>query len=119
MNFLFLFLKDIDGITALHLCAFFNCVATCDTLCARRAFVNAKDNQLLTPLFYACKANCPVLKQYFIFSILFLQINSRLLFEHWLIMVLIVMRKINIGKLHYISVHYLLMRLQRVILLIM
>lgn len=52
--------KDIDGITALHLCAFFNCVATCDTLCARRAFVNAKDNQLLTPLFYACKANCPV-----------------------------------------------------------
>ncbi|CAF0870900.1 unnamed protein product [Rotaria sordida] len=53
--------KDIDGITALHLCAFFNCVATCDTLCARRAFVNAKDNQLLTPLFYACKANCPTI----------------------------------------------------------
>jgi len=58
-NFIF-FLKDIDGITALHLCAFFNCVATCDTLCARRAFINAKDNQLSTPLFYACKANCPV-----------------------------------------------------------
>lgn len=54
-------MKDIDGITALHLCAFFNCVATCDTLCARRAFVNAKDNQLLTPLFYACKANCPTI----------------------------------------------------------
>ncbi|CAF3512085.1 unnamed protein product [Adineta steineri] len=53
--------KDIDGITALHLCAFFNCVATCDTLCARQAFVNAKDNQLLTPLFYACKANCPII----------------------------------------------------------
>ncbi len=56
-------MKDIDGITALHLCAFFNCAATCDTLCARRAFVNAKDNQLLTPLFYACKANCPVTKK--------------------------------------------------------
>ena len=55
-----LFLKDVDGITALHLCAFFNCTATCETLCARQAFVNAKDNQLLTPLFYACKANCPV-----------------------------------------------------------
>ena len=57
---LFDFFKDIDGVTALHLCAFFNCISTCDTLCARRAFVNAKDNQLLTPLFYACKANCPV-----------------------------------------------------------
>ncbi|CAF1316153.1 unnamed protein product [Adineta ricciae] len=53
--------KDTDGITALHICAFFNCIATCDTLCARQAFVNAKDNQLLTPLFYACKANCPTI----------------------------------------------------------
>ncbi|UJR37741.1 hypothetical protein I4U23_030436 [Adineta vaga] len=53
--------QDTDGVTALHLCAFFNCTATCDTLCARQAFVNAKDNQLLTPLFYACKANHPTI----------------------------------------------------------
>ncbi|CAF5175973.1 unnamed protein product [Rotaria magnacalcarata] len=53
--------KDIDGITALHLCAFFKCAKTCDTLCARRAFVNARDNQSLTPLFYACKTNCPTI----------------------------------------------------------
>jgi ankyrin repeat protein len=80
IKLVFLFIiKDIDGITALHLCAFFNCVATCDTLCARRAFVNAKDNQLLTPLFYACKANCPVGKEE---NVIFLKIISRLLYEH-------------------------------------
>jgi hypothetical protein len=51
--------------------------------------------------------------------ILTFEINYRLLFEHLLIMVLIVMLKINIGKLHCIFVHYHRMLHQQVLLLIM
>ena len=100
-----LFRKDADGITALHLCAYFNCTATCDTLCARQAFVNAKDNQLLTPLFYACKANCPVRTIRWRLSCHWSPLFVRRSLESWLIMVLIVIRKINIGKHRCMSVH--------------